>query len=220
MLPQKMKRKELKILGLSYHQTQVGSYICVVSERRGDRKIPIIIKTNEAQKIAMELEGISSNRPSSYDLIKTICDSFGMDCQEVFIYNVLEGVFYTQIIISNGIESITVDATIGDAIALSCVFKCPIYCDVQILNQYGVILNDDGTQSHATPRVELEDEDEFDQFIEGDGEDDKRVASVEELQILIDNAIENEEYEIAAELRDRIQMMKNHSKEVKKKKKK
>ncbi|NDF16386.1 MAG: bifunctional nuclease family protein [Verrucomicrobia bacterium] len=118
-----MKRKELKILGLSYHQTQVGSYICVVSERKGDRKIPIIIKTNEAQKIAMELEGISSNRPSSYDLIKTICDSFGMDCQEVFIYNVLEGVFYTQIIVSNGLESVTVDATIGDAIALSCIFK-------------------------------------------------------------------------------------------------
>lgn len=212
-----MKRKELKILGLSYHQTQVGSYICVVSERKGDRKIPIIIKTNEAQKIAMELEGISSNRPSSYDLIKTICDSFGMDCQEVFIYNVLEGVFYTQIIVSNGLESVTVDATIGDAIALSCIFKCPIYCDVQILNQYGVILNDDGTQSHATPRVELEDEDEFDQFIDGDN---KRVVSVEELQILIDNAIENEEYEIAAELRDRIQMLETPKKEVKKKKKK
>jgi len=212
-----MKRKELKILGLSYHQTQVGSYICVVSERKGDRKIPIIIKTNEAQKIAMELEGISSNRPSCYDLIKTICDSFGMDCQEVFIYNVLEGVFYTQIIVSNGLESVTVDATIGDAIALSCIFKCPIYCDVQILNQYGVILNDDGTQSHATPRVELEDEDEFDQFIDGDN---KRVVSVEELQILIDNAIENEEYEIAAELRDRIQMLETPKKEVKKKKKK
>ena len=165
----------------------------------------------------MELEGISSNRPSSYDLIKTICDSFGMDCQEVFIYNVLEGVFYTQIIVSNGLESVTVDATIGDAIALSCIFKCPIYCDVQILNQYGVILNDDGTQSHATPRVELEDEDEFDQFIDGDN---KRVVSVEELQILIDNAIENEEYEIAAELRDRIQMLETPKKEVKKKKKK
>jgi len=82
-----MKRRELKILGLSYSQTQVGAYVLVLADKKGSRKLPLIIKPLEAQRIALELEGIKSPRPLTHDLIKSMTDSFGIDIQEVYIYS-------------------------------------------------------------------------------------------------------------------------------------
>ena len=113
-----MKRKELKILGLSYSQTQVGSYVCVLAEKKGIRKIPLIIKTSEAQRIALELEGIKSTKVLSHDVIKGICDSFDLDIQEVSIYALLEGIFYTKIILSNGLDEMEIETPVGDALAI------------------------------------------------------------------------------------------------------
>jgi bifunctional DNase/RNase len=206
-----MKRKELKILGLSYSQTQIGSYVCVLTEKKGGRKIPLIVKTVEAQKIALELEGIKPNRPSSYDFIKTLCDSFELDIQEVYIYALLEGVFYTKVVASNGLEDFEIETSVGDALALSVLFKCPIFTTGDILNNVGVIINDDGTSNSENTESEteddFEDDDDFDSYIEDDKKE--RIVSVEDLEKLMINAIENEEYEIAAELRDRIQKLKN-----------
>lgn len=202
-----MKRKELKILGLSYSQTQIGSYVCVLSEKKGGRKIPIIIKTPEAQRIAIEIEGIKSSKVLTHDVIKGICDSFELDIQEVFIYALLEGVFYTKIIVSNGLYEMEVETPIGDGIAIATLYKCPIYTTLDILNQVGIQLNDDGT----TPQVEEDDEDIFDEDDDFDSYIDdrqERVVSVDDLEMLMQNAIENEEYEIAAEIRDRIQSLK------------
>lgn len=202
-----MKRKELKILGLSYSQTQIGSYVCVLSEKKGGRKIPIIIKTPEAQRIAIEIEGIKSSKVLTHDVIKGICDSFELDIQEVFIYDLLEGVFYTKIIVSNGLYEMEVETPIGDGIAIATLYKCSIYTTLDILNQVGIQLNDDGT----TPQVEEDDEDVFDEDDDFDSYIDdrqERVVSVDDLEMLMQNAIENEEYEIAAEIRDRIQSLK------------
>lgn len=199
-----MKRKELKILGLSYSQTQIGSYVCVLSEKKGGRKIPLIIKTPEAQRIALELEGIKSSKVLTHDVVKGICDSFDLDVQEVFIYALLEGIFYTKIIMSNGLDEMEVETPVGDALAISTVFKCPIFVTLDILDSTGIQINDDG--SHIEEDCE-DDEDEFESLID-DGKKE-RVVSVEDLEILMQNAIENEEYEIAAELRDRIQKLKN-----------
>jgi hypothetical protein len=213
-----MKRKELKILGLSYHQTQVGSYICVLSEKRGKRKIPIIIKTIEAQRIAIEIEGLSSERPTMHDVIKNLCDTFNMDCQEVFIYSILEGIFHTKIVVSNGIESIDFEITIGDGLALSCIFGCPIYCDKEILDKVGVVLNDDGTQTKA--EVSEEETDDFDNYIEDVVEESiEKTVSIADLEKLMENALLNEEYEIAAEIRDRMQFIQQEGDITKKSKK-
>ena len=205
-----MKRKELKILGLSHSQTQIGSYVCVLTERKGGRKIPLIVKTVEAQKIALELEGIKPNRPSSYDFIKTLCESFDLDIQEVYIYALLEGLFYTKVVASNGLEDFEIEISVGDALALSVLFKCPIFTTGDILNIVGVIINDDGTTNSTTDSEiedDFEDEDDFDSYLEDDKKE--RIVSLEDLEKLMLNAIENEEYEIAAELRDRIQKLKN-----------
>lgn len=204
-----MKRKELKILGLSYSQTQIGSYVCVLSEKKGGRKIPLIVKPLEAQKIAVELEGIKSSRPSAHDLIKSLCDSFLLDIQEVYIHSLLEGVFYTKVITSNGIEEVEIETSVGDALALSVMFKCPVYTTEEILDSVGIIINDDGTPKDNSDAYQDDfddDQDDFDSFID-DGKKE-RVVSIEDLEKLMQGAIENEEYEIAAELRDRINKLK------------
>lgn len=207
-----MKRKELKILGLSYSQSQIGSYVCVLAEKKGGRKIPMIIKTTEAQRIALELEGIKSSRVLSHDVIKGICESYDLDIQEIFIYSLLEGIFYAKIILSNGLDEMEVETPVGDALAISTIFKCPIYTTLDILNSVGIQINDDGTQMENKEEYdedEYEDEDDFDTYID-DGKKE-RIVSVEDLEILMQNAIENEEYEIAAEIRDRIQKLKSEN---------
>ena len=201
-----MKRKELKILGLSYSQTQIGSYVCVLSEKKGVRKIPLIIKSNDAQRIALELEGIKSDKIMTHDIVKNICDSFELDILEVFIYALLEGIFYTKIIMSNGLDEIEIESTVGDALSLSTLFKCPIWTTIDILNSVGVNINDDGTSLDSEIDDDNEeDDDDFDSYID-DGIKE-RIISVEDLEKMMSDAIQNEEYEIAAELRDRIQKL-------------
>lgn len=205
-----MKRREVKILGLSYSQTQIGSYICVLSEIKGERKIPIIVKTSEAQKIALELEGIKHQKILTYDIIKSITDSFDLDVQEVEIYSIAEGIFYTRLIMSNGVDELEIESSIGDALAIAVMYKCPIYCADEILKSVGIYINDDGTYSD-TKQTE-DDTDEFDELLDEfddiDEQESERVVPVEDLEKLMHSAIENEEYEIAAELRDRIQSIK------------
>ena len=189
-----MRKIELKILGLSYSQTQVGSYVIVLSEVNGSRKLPIIIKPNEAQVIALKVEGVKSPRPLTHDLFKTFSDSFNIDVQEVFIHNLLEGVFYTQIISTNGIDESAIECTAGDGIALAMTFDCPIYVNESVLNSAGIIMDDNGVVSKdQTPNVPAV--------------TPKKVVSIEDLEQLMREAEANEEYEIAAELRDKIKSL-------------
>ena len=194
-----MKRKQLKVLGLSYSQSQIGSYVLVLSEKKGSRKLPIIIKPAEAQQIAVKIEGIKPARPLTHDLFKSLTDTFQVDIQEVFIYSLAEGIFYAKIIASNGIDETEIDCTIGDAVALSLTYKCPIWVKSDILDSAGISLNDDG--SELTDDVD-DTESEF-------YETPTKSKSVDDLEHLMQSAIENEEYEIAAELRDRIQKLKD-----------
>ena len=199
-------KKEVKVLGLSYSQSQSGSYVVVLSERKGKRKLPIVIKPSDAQQIALKIEGVKSPRPLTHDLFKTINDAYGIDVQEVYIYAILEGIFYTKLITSNGLEEVEIDCTAGDGIALSIVFGCPLYASKEVLDLSGVYINDDGTSMVAASES---DEDDYEDEIE---ETPKRVVSIEDLEHMIEDAIQNEEYEIAAEIRDRIEKLKEENK--------
>ena len=200
-----MKRKELKILGLSYSQTQIGSYVLVLSEKKGKRKLPLIIKQNDAQRIALEIEGIKPTKPQTHDLIKTIGDLMLFDIQEIYIHTIAEGIFYTKFTLHNGIEEFDVECGVGDGVALGVLYKCPIYASENVLRSAGIYINDDGSQ---IPDEELDDEsDESDDSnldSSDSGSDFERVVSVDDLERMMQQAIENEEYEVAAELRDRI----------------
>ena len=194
-----MKRKQLKVLGLSYSQSQIGSYVLVLSEKKGSRKLPIIIKPAEAQQIAVKIEGIKPARPLTHDLFKSLTDTFQVDIQEVFIYSLAEGIFYAKMIATNGVDETEIDCTIGDAVALSLTYKCPIWVKSDILDSAGISLNDDGSE------VTSDEDDSEDEFYETP----TKSKSVDDLEHLMQSAIENEEYEIAASLRDRIQKLKD-----------
>jgi len=200
-----MKRKELKILGLSYSQSQVGSYVLVLSDKNGSRKLPLIIKPLEAQRIALELEGIKSPRPLTHDLIKSLTDSFGIDVQEVYIHSLLEGVFYTKLVTSNGIDEVEIECTAGDAMALSVIYKCPIFVKGEIMETAGIVISSE--EGNDGEDIYEFDEDELDAELDSLVEP-KRVVSIEDLEIMMNEAIVNEEYEIAAEIRDRITELK------------
>lgn len=197
-------KKEVKVLGLSYSQSNSGSYVVVLSEKKGKRKLPIVIKPSDAQQIALKIEGVKSPRPLTHDLFKYITDQYQIDIQEVHIYAILEGIFYTKLVTTNGIEQSEVDCTAGDGIALSIVYGCPLYVAKEVLEISGVYINDDGS---TIENSEVEDVEEYEEEIPV-----KRVVSIEDLEHMIEDAIRNEEYEIAAEIRDRIEKLKKESK--------
>lgn len=194
-----MKRKKLKVLGLSYSQSQVGSYVLVLSEMKGKVKLPIIIKPQEAQRIALEIEGIKSNKPLTHDLFKSLTDSYGLDLQEVFIYQLAEGVFYTKLVTTDQVNDVEIESSVGDAVILSLLYDCPIYASQEVLNMAGVLINDDGS------KIDDDEDEESDEDFESPEE---LATSIENLEKMLEHAVVNEEYEIAATIRDRIEDIK------------
>jgi bifunctional DNase/RNase len=195
-----MRKIKLKVLGLSYSQTQEGSYVIVLSEEKGMRKLPIIIKPGDAQVIALKIEGMKSPRPLTHDLFKSFSDSFGIDIQEIYIHNMAEGIFYTKIIATNGLDDVAVECAAGDGIALSITFDCPIYVSESVLNSSGIMMDDNGI---------IVDKSDIDEYYE---EEEEANVSIESLEQLMKEAVENEEYEIATSLRDKIKTLKEESK--------
>lgn len=195
-----MKRKLVKVLGLSYSQSQTGSYVLILAENKGKGKLPVIIKPNEAQRIALEAEGIKSPRPLTHDLLKSMSDSYGVNVKEVFIYSLAEGIFYVKMVTEDRNQEIEIECSVGDAVILSYVYKCPIYVAMSVMNAAGVYMNDDGTP------VDVIEEDEV-------VEETKAVVSIENLERALEDAVRNEEYEIAAQVRDRINELKGQAQE-------
>ena len=191
-----MKKRQVKILGLSYSQSQIGSYVLVLSEMKGKVKLPIIIKPQEAQRISLDLEGIKLTKPLTHDLFLSMFDSFGIDIQEVFIYSLAEGIFYTKIIFTNGLADVEIESSVGDAVILANIYDCPIFVSSDVLNSAGVLINDDGSS--------LSDEDMDEEF----ETEPEKTTSIENLEKMLEHAVANEEFEIAAKVRDRITEMK------------
>ena len=187
-----MKLKELKIVGLSYSQTQVGSYVLVLSEKRGKKKLPIIINQDTAQYIALKLEKVTTKKPLTFDLFKSMTDRLGADLYQIQITNILEGVFYVKLVFHNMVEEFEIDASIGDALSLAVSYKCPILCSKEVLDVAGILMEDDGSMS--------DDQQEENHKTR----DYSSIISIENLEKMLNKAIENEEYEIASQLRDRI----------------
>jgi hypothetical protein len=192
-----MKKRKVKILGLSYSQSQIGSYVLVLSEMKGKVKLPVIIKPQDAQRIALDLEGIKSTKPLTHDLFLSMTNAFGLDIQEVFVYSLAEGIFYTKIIFTNGTADVEIESSIGDAVILANIYGCPIFVSSDVMNSAGVLINDDGT---ALSDEDMDDEDEV--TVE------EKTTSIENLEKMLEHAVANEEFEIACKVRDRIEEMK------------
>jgi hypothetical protein len=194
-----MKRVKLKVMGISYSQTQSGAYALILTEEKGDRRIPIIIGGFEAQAIVIKLENLNPPRPLTHDLFRMFADEFRISVLEVFIYKLEEGVFFSKLICNNGDKEISLDSRTSDAVALALRFGCPIYITEEILDKAGITINPASTDEVPGTSVDsiLEPESsKYDSF------------SDEELYKMIDEAVRTEDYEKAAAIRDEIEKRK------------
>ncbi len=186
-----MDKIKLEIVGLSYSQTQSGAYALVLSETGGKRRLPIIIGGFEAQAIAIELEKMVPTRPLTHDLFKTFSQSFGVSIKEVVIYNLQEGIFFAKLVCEREGQYSDIDARTSDAIALAIRFHCPIFTFESILSSAGILSDEFMDEDDELAEVELE-ENEFQRMTQ------------EELEVAMAEAIENEDYERATQLREEI----------------
>ncbi|GER58049.1 bifunctional nuclease family protein [Patiriisocius marinus] len=203
-----MSLVRLNIKGISYSQTQNGAYALILSEVDGDRKLPIVIGAFEAQSIAIALEKeIMPPRPLTHDLFKNFSDRFQIVVKQVIIHKLVDGVFYSSIICEReGIEEI-IDARTSDAIALALRFKAPIFTYKGILEKAGIFL-----KSGKKKKDKKVDEDAVieELLLSDDAEsvttdtDELIDVSLQELNEMLDAAVENEDYEQAAKIRDEI----------------
>lgn len=189
---------KLKIIGLSYSQTQSGAYALILGEEKGKRRLPIIIGNFEAQAIAIELEKMKSSRPLTHDVFKTFADTFKINVLEVIIYNLVEGIFFAKLVCQQegSEEKIEIDARTSDSIALAVRFNCPVYTYEFILANAGIVLDDD-------PNFSSDLEEEF-EIKEIEDEDEISIIPKDELEKKLDDAISNEDYEEASKIRDEL----------------
>lgn len=191
-----MEKVELEISGISYSYSQSGAYTLILSESGGRRKLPIIIGQFEAQSIAIEMEKMKPTRPLTHDLFRSFAQSFNIKLNEVFIHRFEEGVFHSMLVFEKENQIHTIDSRTSDAVALAIRFNCPIYTSEEILNEVGVIFDE---QSADTP----EEEDDMPESPKGNSSG-LASLSLDELESMLNEAIENEDFELASQIRDEI----------------
>ena len=196
---------KLTIKGISYSQTQSGAYALVLSEMEGTRTLPIIIGAFEAQSIAIALEKeIRPPRPLTHDLFKTFSDRFSITVKQVIIHKLVDGVFYSSLICEReGVEEV-IDTRTSDAIALAVRFEAPIFTYENILDKAGIYLKMDEELTIEEDLESDEDEIEFSIEKEEEGEGSYSHLSLKELHEQLNDAVANENYELAAKIRDEI----------------
>jgi len=192
---------KLKVLGLSYSQTQSGAYALVLAEERGLRRIPIIVGGFEAQAIAIELEGLKPPRPLTHDLFVNFAHTFNINIVEVDIYRLEEGIFYSKLICEQNGNLINIDARTSDAVALAIRCNCPIYTTTHIIEKTGIVFNAEGEA--VQEREQQNNAEQTTDEKQGAGKYDR--YSLSELQDLMHKSISNEDYEEASHIRDEIQ---------------
>ena len=189
-----MRKIALDIVALSHSVTQSHNYAVVLGERDGSRRLPIVIGSFEAQAIAVAMERMTPNRPLTHDLFKNTLETFNIELKEVIINNLLDGIFYARLVCLKEGEILEIDSRTSDALAMAVRFSCPVYTYEFILDAAGVVLEDvedeaDMASESVAPR--------------GPGSS-LASYSVEALNKLLQEVLEEEDYERAAEIRDEI----------------
>jgi len=193
-----MKKIKLDIVGLSYSQTQSGAYALVLGEVSGRRRLPIIIGSFEAQAIAIEIEKMTPSRPLTHDLFKSFGQAYNITVQEIIIYNLVDGIFYSKLICSDGKKVVEIDARTSDAIAVAVRFDCPIYTYEFILSSAGIVIegNDfvylENINEKAEEKTNVTPAGSFNSL------------SIDELKTKLQEALADESYEKAAKIRDEL----------------
>lgn len=184
-------------MGLSSSQSQAGSFALVLGELDGNRRLPIIIGMFEAQAIAIEIEKIEAKRPMTHDLFKSFAEKFNFYIDEIIIDDLREGVFYAKIICSDGIKSVKIDSRPSDAIAIGLRFNVPVFTYDNILSEAGIVLTDNPEEEEPAekPAKRLRKKSFAEQL--------QDFAS-EQLHKMLEEALNDEDYEKAAIIRDEL----------------
>ena len=193
-----MKKIRIKIAGLSYSQTRSGAYALILEEEDGNRRLPVIIGTAEAQSIAIQLENLKPYRPLTHDLFVSMANSFHIEVIEVNIIRLEEGIFYSEIVCKREHAVIKLDSRTSDAVAIALRFKAPIYVTEDIIKKAEIISDDEIEKIGKEKKSEKKPENTKLQNFND-----------EELNKKMQEAIKNEDYELASLIRDEINKRKN-----------
>ena len=191
-----MKKIELEIVALSHSITQTHSYAVVLGEINGLRRLPIVIGGFEAQAIAVALENMHPSRPLTHDLMKNFMNAFNVDLQEIIINDLQEGIFYSKLVCFTEHDTVEIDSRTSDALALAVRFGCPIYTFEHILENAGILMEDGNSKKAKGEPVGIEET--------GGSREDLSNMNLEELQTLLNEVLEQEDYIRAISISDEI----------------
>jgi uncharacterized protein len=195
-----MKKIELEIVALSHSITQTHSYAVVLGEVNGLRRLPIVIGGFEAQAIAVALEKMQPSRPLTHDLMKNFMNAFAIDLLEIIICDLQEGIFYSKLVCSSENDTVEIDSRTSDAIALAVRFGCPVYTYENILESAGILMEDTGSggkKKKAKQEVMVEQDSPT-------GNEDLKTMTLTELNNLLNEVLDSEDYIRAIAIRDEI----------------
>jgi bifunctional DNase/RNase len=190
------KKIELEIVALSHSITQTHSYAVVLGEVNGLRRLPIVIGGFEAQAIAVALERMQPSRPLTHDLIKNFMHAFNVELMEVVINDLQEGIFYSRLVCINEHDTVEIDSRTSDALALAVRFGCPIYTYGNILDTAGMMIEDDKKKKQ---KEEIPVDDPIPTTYS-----ELASLNLEELQKMLNDVLEQEDYLKAIAIRDEI----------------
>ncbi|MFN3271658.1 MAG: bifunctional nuclease family protein [Cloacibacterium caeni] len=191
-----MDYKQLIVRGISYSQTQSGAYALLLEHEETGVKLPVVIGNFEAQSISLGLEkDLRPPRPLTHDLFTKFVNSTHYTLESVIIYQIIDGVFFSNLNFKNteNGEELILDSRTSDAVAMAVRFDAPIYTTEQVLNEAGILLEIDNNNELPEPETALESE-----------TSDLRKLSTEELQILLDDAVREEDYDSAMEIQEEL----------------
>src|SRR5580704_18378220 len=191
-----MKKIELEIVALSHSITQTHSYAVVLGEINGLRRLPIVIGGFEAQAIAVALEKMHPSRPLTHDLMKNFMGAFEIDLQEIIICDLQEGIFYSKLVCTNEHDTVEIDSRTSDALALAVRFGCPIFTYENILESAGILMEDNASKKKKTVTTTT--------TTESSSHEDLKALSLDELNTLLSEVLEQEDYIRAIAIRDEI----------------
>ncbi|UCS92984.1 bifunctional nuclease family protein [Echinicola marina] len=192
---------ELEILGLSSNHSQSGSFTLVMGEITGTRRLPIVIGMFEAQAIAIEIEKIVPNRPMTHDLFKSFASNFNFSVDHILVSDMREGVFYAKIVCKDDEKTVEIDARPSDAIAIAVRFDAPIFCEKKVMSEAAIEFNE---EEEAKSEKESASSSPKTSPTKAQKHEALKDFSLEKLNQMLEKAINSEDYERAARIRDEI----------------
>ena len=191
-----MNKVNLEIVGLTYSESSTGAYVLILGDKNSRRRLPIVIGSAEAESIAVGIEKHRNGRPQTHDLFIRFAKEFGVEVMEVVINRCRDGIYYAMLVCKQGDDLTMVDARPSDAIAIAVRVGCEIYAYETVMEEAGILMDD-----MEAPTVSDSDEGPINKGVTSTSLD---MLNLEELEELLQEAIDNEDYMKAAHIRDEI----------------